>query len=93
MKKIDNEELEEVSGGIAYYSEEALQRYYTAQLTLQGKYDPKTQSLVTEQPTAPRLQTKMVCSSCGYTYYWGGDYVGQTFECPKCSKNTYTGVE
>lgn len=36
--------------------------------------------------------TMMTCSECGTQVVWAGQYVGQTFDCPKCRKHTYTGV-
>ncbi len=36
--------------------------------------------------------TMMKCSECGMKIIWAGQYVGQTFECQGCHKQTFTGV-
>ena len=36
--------------------------------------------------------TQMNCSNCGRVSYWRGDYVGQTFQCPNCGEDTFTGI-
>ena len=35
--------------------------------------------------------TKMVCSSCGCSRRWEGNFVFRTFECPECHENTFMG--
>ena len=37
--------------------------------------------------------TRMICSNCGYSGTTSGNHVGETFMCPKCYENTYTGKE
>lgn len=35
--------------------------------------------------------TTMVCSSCGYTTVWAGEFSGQTFNCKACGNYTFKG--
>ena len=37
-------------------------------------------------------ETRMKCSSCGHNVIWGGMFLNQTFDCPKCGAHTFKGV-
>lgn len=43
--------------------------------------------------TANYLMTRMKCSSCSKENLWKGNFLNQVFDCGRCKKHTFKGVE